>query len=111
MRPQMENIQKSGWRSITGKIKKRSWIVLSLVLTVILLFTLSAQAMTSTNYKLDWYVPLSGGGGHASSASYAIDYTVGQTASGNASSTSYSTGLGFWAAVWQRWIYLPLIFR
>ncbi len=63
MRPQMENIQKSGWRSIAGKIKKRSWIILSLVLTVILLFTISAQAMTSTNYKLDWYVPLSGGGG------------------------------------------------
>ena len=111
MRSQMDNILKSGWRSISGKIKKRSWIILGVVLAFILLFTLSAQAMTSTNYKLDWYVPLSGGGGHASSASYAIDFTVGQTASGNAASTTYSAGLGFWTAVWQRWLYLPLIFR
>jgi hypothetical protein len=92
-------------------MKKRGWIFLVIALIAVFLFATSAQAMNSTNYKLDWMVPLSGGGGHASSTNYAIDLTVGQTAVGNASSTNYGAGLGFWTAVWKWIINLPLLFK
>ncbi len=92
-------------------IKKRGWVFPVLVLIAALLFVTTAQAMISTNYKMDWFVPLSGGGGHASSTNYAVDITVGQTAVGAASSPNYNAGLGFWTAVWEWIIHLPLIIK
>ena len=76
-----------------------------------LLVSVSAQAMASPNYKLEWFVPLTGSGGTASSIHYAIQYTVGQTATGNASSSHLATGLGFWAGIWNWLVHLPLIVR
>jgi len=92
-------------------VKKRGWIFILAVLIAVLLFVTNARAMNSANYRLDWLVPLSGGGGHANSGNYAVDFTVGQTAIGNASSTNYNSSLGFWTAVWEWIIQLPLIFR
>src|SRR5512137_2270644 len=72
---------------------------ISMLLTLIVLLTLvgSALAMSSASYRLDWYTPLTGGGGgSASSASYAVNLTVGQTAIGPAASSSYRAGLGYW---------------
>ena len=72
-------------------------IALILVLAGGLLLTTSVLAMSSTNYAVDWMVPLSGGGGgYASSASYVVHLTIGQTATGRASNDSFQAGLGFW---------------
>jgi len=89
-----------------------------LVATVSVLFVLcllagSALAMSSSNYRLDWFTPLTGGGGGAaSSANYAVNLTVGQTAIGASSSASYGVGLGYWyGAVAQYKVFLPVVLR
>ncbi|MBN1485816.1 MAG: hypothetical protein JXA37_13965 [Chloroflexia bacterium] len=55
-----------------------------------------AWAMSSANFELDCFVPLSGSGGSASSTHYAGDLTVGQSAIGAYSGTSYDACLGYW---------------
>ena len=82
-----------------------------LTLAALLLLAGSALAMSSTNYRLDWFTPLtSGGGGAAGSANYAVNLTVGQTAIGSASSASYRACLGYWCGTEGRWrVYLPLV--
>jgi len=89
---------------------------LLLTLAVLLLLAGRALAMSSANYRLDWFVPLTGGGGGpASSTNYAVNFTVGQSAIGTSSNT-YRACLGYWcgiaeaAAVSYR-IYLPLVLR
>lgn len=88
-----------------------------LVATVSVLFVLwllagSALAMSSSSYRLDWFTPLTGSGGAASSPSYAINFTVGQTAIGASSSASYGVGLGYWyGAVVQYKVFLPIVLR
>jgi hypothetical protein len=63
----------------------------------VLLLTQAAAAMSSTNYRLDWFIPLSsGGGGHASSNNYAIDYSIGQTVAQTSASANYDLHMGFW---------------
>ena len=92
---------------------KRTATLFALALVFLVLAT-SVLAMSSTHYRLDWFAPLTGGGGGpASSTHYAVNFTVGQSAIGTASSTSYGGCLGFWcgaAAVGYR-IYLPLVVR
>ncbi len=87
-----------------------------LTLAVILLCVLGlaqvALAMSSTNYRLDWFTPLTGGGGSASSTHYAINFTVGQSAIGTSTSTSYNAGLGFWHGASSSYrVFLPLIMK
>ena len=91
----------------------RRRVTVLLALTAILLLAGSALAMSSTHYHLDWFTPMTGGGGApASSASYAVNLTVGQTAIGASSSANYGAGLGYWyGAVAQFRIYLPLVLR
>jgi hypothetical protein len=75
-----------------------------------LLLAGSVLAMQSANYRLDWFTPgTGGGGGPASSTHYAVNFTVGQTASGLSSSASYGAGLGYWYGLGGYKIYLPLI--
>jgi len=90
---------------------KRTMILLTLA--ALLLLAGNALAMRSTNYWLDWFTPLtSGGGGAAGSANYAVNLTVGQTAIGSASSSSYRACLGYWCRVeGPRRVYLPLVLR
>ena len=72
----------------------------------------SVLAMSSDNYRLDWFIPLTGGGGAASSTNYAIHLTVGQTAIGASSSTGYGACLGYWCGIMEgHKIYLPLTLR
>lgn len=73
----------------------------------------SALAMSSDNYRLDWFTPLtSGGGGAASSTNYAVYFTVGQSAIGASASTSYGGCLGYWCeTAVEDSIYLPLVLR
>ena len=73
---------------------------ITLIVIVLLLLGGSALAMSSANYALDWFVPLTGaGGGAVSSANYAADFTVGQVVIGAASSANYTAGLGYWHGV------------
>ncbi|OGO47990.1 MAG: hypothetical protein A2Z30_02590 [Chloroflexi bacterium RBG_16_64_43] len=86
---------------------------LLMVVAILLLTISSAVAMSSANYRLDWFTPLNtGAGGGMASASYAASITVGQTAIGEASSPSYGTGLGFWYGLldWFK-VHLPLVLR
>jgi len=91
-------------------------IALFLTLAAFLLLAGRARAMSSDHYRLDWFVPLTGGGGGpASSTNYAVNFTVGQSVIG-ASSNTHRACLGYWcgiaeaAAVSYR-IYLPLVMR
>ena len=88
-------------------------VTILLALTAILLLAGSALAMSSTNYCLDWFTPMTGGGGApANSASYAVNLTVGQTAIGASSSANYGAGLGYWyGAAAQFRILLPVVLK
>lgn len=88
-------------------------IAILLTLAVLLLLAGRALAMESEHYRLDWFTPLTGGGGGpAQSAHYAINFTVGQSVIGKASGTNYGGCLGFWCgAAGQYRIYLPLVLR
>jgi hypothetical protein len=90
---------------------KRSTIFLTLTALCLCLLAASALAMSSANYRLDWFTPLtSGGGGAVGSAGYVANLTVGQTAIGSASSSSYRACLGYWCGAEESWrVYLPLI--
>ena len=85
-------------------------IVLFSVLAALLL-TSSALALSAA-YRLDWFVPLTGGGGGpASSTNYKANITVGQTVIGASSSTNYKAGLGYWYGIPAYHFYLPLVLK
>jgi hypothetical protein len=87
-------------------------MILSIVVLLLLLSQV-AYSMSSPNYRLDWFTPLTtGGGGISSSTHYAVNITIGQSAIGAASGTDYNVGLGYWAGgAGPYYIYLPLILR
>jgi hypothetical protein len=93
-------------------VKTRRMAAAGLLLALLLLAS-GALAMRSTNYWLDWFTPLTGGGGGpAGSAGYAVNLTVGQTAIGPSASAGYAAGLGYWVGAGaQSTIYLPLVVR
>ncbi len=88
-------------------------ILLLLGLAACLVFASSASADSSENYRIDWMVPLSGaGGGPASSAHYAVNFTIGQAVVGQAASQGYAASLGYWYQEVTDWlIRLPAVFR
>jgi hypothetical protein len=89
-------------------------VVMLIAVLALLLTAGGARAISSTNYQLEWFTPLTGGGGGpANSTNYAVNFTVGQSANGSSSSTSYSVGLGYWYGVGRQLleIFLPLILR
>jgi hypothetical protein len=83
------------------------------VLVVLCLLALGALAMSSANYRLDWFTPLtSGGGGAAGSTNYAVNLTVGQAVIGASSSANYVAGLGYWYGFELQFpLYLPIVFK
>jgi len=90
----------------------RKIISLVVILLCILLTTGIVWAMSSTNYRLDWFTPLTGGGGGPTdSTNYAANFTVGQTARGQSSSTNYGACLGYWCGEIEHKVYLPLVLR
>lgn len=85
------------------------FLLLPVLLILLLLSAGAALAMESTNYRMDWYTPLTtGGGGISTSTGYRADFTVGQVAVIQASSTNYQAGLGFWQPISHRTL-VPLI--
>jgi hypothetical protein len=94
-------------------MKRRLLIVLLLGFLCLLWLVQGAGAMSSNNYKLDWFTPLvSGGGGPVASENYAANFTVGQSVIGASANTSYKVGLGYWYGVAGSYqVYLPLILK
>ena len=90
-------------------------VVVMLIAVLALLLTAgSALAISSANYNLGWFIPLTGaGGGAAVSTNYAANFTVGQTGIGSSTSTNYAAGLGFWYGIGKQILnfFLPLILR
>jgi hypothetical protein len=82
-----------------------------LAMVVMLWLAAGASAMDSTNYVLGWFTPLTtGGGGPASSANYAVNLSVGQTAVGASASANYGAALGYWPGLTAKYqAYLPLV--
>jgi hypothetical protein len=90
---------------------KRKAILITLL--ILLLLAHGVQAMSSTNFSLDWFTPLSsGGGGPSSSTNYTANVTVGQSVIGASSSTNYGSGLGYWYGVMMQFrVRLPLVIK
>ncbi len=86
--------------------------ILFTLAALLLLVAGSAGALSSADYRLDWFTPMTGSGGRVSSANYAVNLTVGQAVIGASSSTNYKVGLGYWyGAATEYRIYLPLVVR
>lgn len=89
----------------------RTKYILVILLILCLLFVNGVLAGSSTNYRVDWIQPMTGSAGRSASANYVASITVGQTAVGNASSTHYWQGLGYWygycQTVWR--LLLPML--
>ncbi|MCA9959493.1 MAG: hypothetical protein KC443_10695 [Anaerolineales bacterium] len=87
----------------------------ALFLTLIILLLLSGTllAMSSDNFRLDWFTPLTtAGGGSTASTNYEANFTIGQTVIGRTSSTNYRAGLGYWgnpSLAGYYSLYLPII--
>jgi len=95
-------------------MNRKHLIPLTIGLLCALLLAGNALAgMSSTNYRLDWFTPLTGGGGGpAASTNYAVNFTVGQAAIGFSASDNYTAGFGYWyGAVGPFRLYLPLVLR
>ncbi|MGB9593551.1 MAG: hypothetical protein ACPL7R_05390 [Anaerolineae bacterium] len=82
-----------------------------LMALVAVALALGAVAMTSSNYRLDWFTPgTSSGGGTSTSSNYVAHITVGQTAIGTMSSSNYKVNLGYWYGLVRIfWRFLPAV--
>jgi hypothetical protein len=84
-----------------------------LVLIATLALAAGAQAMSSSNYKIEWLMASVGSGGTAESTHYRAQFTVGQMAVGCATSSSLRGCWGFWPGGEMPGLnsYLPIIMR
>jgi len=58
----------------------------------------AATTSTSATYQIDWQ-SINGGGGDIQSTNYDIQSSIGQSATGYATSTNYEIGAGYWYGV------------
>ena len=86
-------------------------VSLTAVLLLMLLLCGYAFALSSTNFQINWLLPLTGTGGNSlASANYVTDVTLGQTVIGSAASNNYQAGFGYWKGIQPDYeIYLPII--
>ncbi len=88
------------------------WLLITFLLLLLLVAALPAGAMQSPAYKLDWLLPLTGGGGSLASPHFSVHLTDGQSVIGAESSPNFRDCLGFWCgAGGEYYIMLPLITR
>ncbi len=81
-------------------MRKRLFIAVVVVVLGGLLLAQIALAMSSPSYRLDWFTPLTtGGGGPADSTHYAVNLTIGQSAYNASIGTNYKVGLGYWSGI------------
>lgn len=60
--------------------------IILVILLPFLLLTQASYGMSSASYHLDWFTPLTtGGGGRSSSPACMVDITIGQSVVGSAS--------------------------
>lgn len=92
---------------------KRTINILDRAICLLLVGAILSLAMSSVNYSLEWFTPgTSGGGGSASSAHYFVNLTIGQSATGNFTSTAYKGCLGYWCGfAVQYQVYVPMVRR
>jgi len=97
-------------------VKRKLLLLIPLVLLAAFLVTLVVQAGASSNYRIDWMVPITGGssspssGPSSSSSSYTVELTVGQTVIGEATSTTMINTMGFWHEDLYRFkVYMPYL--
>jgi hypothetical protein len=92
-------------------MKIKTFTAIAVALVLVLLVSASALAMTSPNFLLNWFTPLTGsGGGRSTSPSYSANITIGQVAIGLSSSTNYRTGLGYWPGAGNPYnIFVPML--
>ena len=90
----------------------RHKLKLTLVVGVIVLYSAAlTYAQSSNTYSLPWQV-LGAGGGHASSATYTLDATIGQPLVGSSTGSASEMWAGFWVGVEGALReYLPLVLR
>ena len=83
------------------------------LMAALLLISFRLLAMSSPTYRLDWYTPLTtGGGGATASTSYTINFSVGQTAAIASTGIGYNASLGYWAGIQPGVkLFLPIISR
>ncbi|MCL4561743.1 MAG: hypothetical protein M1281_14185 [Chloroflexi bacterium] len=91
---------------------RRQKIIFLITLAGIILAAGSAQAMGSTGYRLDLFVPFTGSGGAIQSQTYHADYTLGQAATGVSSGTTCAAQMGYWAGGEDvHYLFLPSVLR
>jgi hypothetical protein len=90
---------------------KRRIVRIGLLSLLAIALVVGAVAMTSSNYHLKWFTPgTGGGGGPVASSNYAVNFTVGQTVIGQASSSNYKTDLGYWYGLLRMFRrFLPIV--
>ena len=81
-----------------------------LLLLLAVMLVAGAVAMKSSNYQLNWLTPGTGSGGKCASSNYAVQFTVGQTAIGQAASANYKADLGYWYGLLRQFRrFLPVV--
>ncbi len=88
-------------------------ITLTAVLLCGLLLAGAVMAMESANYAINWDV-VGNGGRPSTSASFALDGTIGQGVVGSSANTSYGLCGGYWwcggeTAYNNNKVYLPIV--
>jgi hypothetical protein len=79
-------------------MNRRQLLIVMGSLVAVGLLGAGAWAMSLAGFDLGWHI-MAGGGGHSSSAEYALDGSIGQPAVGMLSSADYRLGAGFWPGI------------
>ncbi|MBC8446133.1 MAG: right-handed parallel beta-helix repeat-containing protein, partial [Chloroflexi bacterium] len=79
-------------------MKPRKFVPIGALLLAAVVLTTGALARSAADFDLWWHV-IAGGGGHASSADYILDGSIGQPADGWLSSAGYRLSAGFWPGI------------
>ena len=91
---------------------KRFWFLLFITACLLVVVSSAAWAMSSAHYRLDWFVPLTGTGVHATSMHYGLQMTVGQPVGGLTGTVNNGLGLGFWHGLGSGYqLFAPLLRR
>jgi CSLREA domain-containing protein len=79
-------------------MNRRQLFIITSGLAAVWLLLVGALAASSAGFGLRWYT-IAGGGGHASSADYVLDGSIGQPVVGELSGGNYRLDAGFWPGI------------
>jgi hypothetical protein len=91
-------------------MKKRSILLFTLVVLLLMNIVGTALASSGGDYTLNWYT-IDGGGGTSTGGDYSVSGTIGQPDAGSLSGGDYALSGGFWGRFVQVLydLFLPLI--